>query len=113
MVVMLLELSQKLCSHHLIIWHIETNRKVSNIRCTLVGNKIVDHSDVVGAAPKQRLSALLQLHLHSQLNTWLQLIGQRQQQGETSNIYVLGLDAFYIRVNKMAGIWEMAFQKIC
>ena len=26
-------------------------RKTSNIRCTLVGNKIVDHSDVVGASP--------------------------------------------------------------
>ena len=26
-------------------------RKVSNIRCVLVGNKIVDHSDVVGASP--------------------------------------------------------------
>ena len=26
-------------------------RQVSNIRRTLVGNKIVDHSDVVGAAP--------------------------------------------------------------
>ena len=29
---------------------IETNRQVSNIECTL-GNKIVDHSDVVGASP--------------------------------------------------------------
>ena len=29
-------------------WHY---RKVSNIRRTLVGNKIVDHSDVVGASP--------------------------------------------------------------
>ena len=28
-----------------------TYRKVSNIRRTLVGNKIVDHSDVVGASP--------------------------------------------------------------
>ena len=28
-----------------------TYRQVSNIRRTLVGNKIVDHSDVVGAAP--------------------------------------------------------------
>ena len=28
-------------------WH----RQVSNIRCILVGNKIVDHSDVVGASP--------------------------------------------------------------
>ena len=26
-------------------------RKTSNIRRTLVGNNIVDHSDVVGAAP--------------------------------------------------------------
>ena len=26
-------------------------RKVSNIERTLVGNKIVDHSDVVGASP--------------------------------------------------------------
>ena len=26
-------------------------RKVSNIRCTLVGNNTVDHSDVVGASP--------------------------------------------------------------
>ena len=29
----------------------QTYRKVSNIRRTLVGNKIVDHSDVVGASP--------------------------------------------------------------
>ena len=26
-------------------------RKISNIRRTLVGNNIVDHSDVVGASP--------------------------------------------------------------
>ena len=31
--------------------HIEIYRKTSNIRRTLVGNKIVDHSDVVGASP--------------------------------------------------------------
>ena len=36
----------------------EHYRKTSNIRRTLVGNKIVDHSD-------HRLSALLRLHLHS------------------------------------------------
>ena len=29
----------------------ETYHQVSNIRRTLVGNKIVDHSDVVGASP--------------------------------------------------------------
>ena len=30
---------------------INSYRQVSNISCTLVGNKIVDHSDVVGASP--------------------------------------------------------------
>ena len=69
------------------------HRKVSNISRTLIGNKIVDHLDVVGAS----LSALLQLHLHSQLNTWLQWIGQRPLHDETRNIYVLGLDVSYIR----------------
>ena len=36
-----------------ISWHRckEIYRKVSNIRRTLVGNKILDHSDVVGASP--------------------------------------------------------------
>ena len=37
-----------------ILWHTSTGsdyRKVSNIRRTLLGNKIVDHSDVVGASP--------------------------------------------------------------
>ena len=46
-------------------------RKTSNISRTLVGNKIVDHSDVVGAAP-------VQLHLRSRPNIWLQGIQQRQ-----------------------------------
>ena len=31
--------------------NISKYRQVSNIRRTLVGNKIVDHSDVVGASP--------------------------------------------------------------
>ena len=42
------------------------------------------------------MSALLQLHLHFQLNTWLQSIGQRQLQNETRNIYVLGLGALIL-----------------
>ena len=37
-------------------------------RTVLAGNKIADHSDVVGAS-------LLQLHLHSQPSTWFQWIG--------------------------------------
>ena len=32
-------------------WAIINYRQTSNIRCTLVENKIVDHSDVVGASP--------------------------------------------------------------
>ena len=35
---------------------------------------------------EHRLSALLQLHLHSELNTGLQWTGQRQLQDETRNI---------------------------
>ena len=50
--------------------------QTSNIRCTLVGNKIVDDLDVFGTSPVQR-------HLHSRLNTWLQWIGQRKLQDET------------------------------
>ena len=35
------------------VWYtfIYIYRQTSNIRCTLVGNKIVDHSNVVGASP--------------------------------------------------------------
>ena len=33
------------------MWQKMTYRQVSNIRRTFVGNKIVDHSDVVGASP--------------------------------------------------------------
>ena len=46
---------------------------------------------------EHRLSALLQLHLHSRLNIWLDWIGQRQLQGETRNIYVWRFCASYIR----------------
>ena len=43
-------------------------RQTSNRNRTLVSNKIVDHSDVIGAPPA------LPLHLHSQLDTCLQWI---------------------------------------
>ena len=39
---------------------------------------------------------LLQLHLHSQLNTWLQWIGQMQLQGETTITLISGFGAAYI-----------------
>ena len=46
---------------------------------------------------EHRLSALLQLHLHSQLNTWLQWIERRQPQEDTRNIWVSGFGATYTR----------------
>ena len=38
-------------SSYLISGWYEIYRQISNIRRTLVGNKIIDHSDVVGASP--------------------------------------------------------------
>ena len=70
--------------------HAITYRQTSNIRGTLVGNKIADHSDVVVAAP-------VQLYLHSRLNAWLQWIGKIQLQDETRNIWVWGFGATYTR----------------
>ena len=43
---------------------------------TLVGNKLVGHSDVVGTSPVGAAPTTS----HSRLNTWVQWIGQRQQQ---------------------------------
>ena len=39
------------CSVIFCLWHFGNYRKTSNISRTLVGNKIADHSDVVGASP--------------------------------------------------------------
>ena len=69
-------------------------RQISNRRRTLVGNKIVDQSDVVGASPVQ---LQLQLRLHSRLNTWLHWIGQRELQDDVRNIQVWWFGAPYIR----------------
>ena len=44
------------------------------------------------------LLALLQLHLHSRLNTWLQWIGQRQLQDETRNIKFWNLVHFIFEI---------------
>ena len=56
--------------------------QTSNISCTLVGNKIVDHSDVVGAAPGGAASTTSSFSI----NTWLQWIQQKQLQDEMRNI---------------------------
>ena len=39
------------CSISIMIWQKNNYRQVSNIKRTLVGDKIVDHSDIVGASP--------------------------------------------------------------
>ena len=57
-------------------------RQTFNINRILVGNKIVDHSDVVGALPVRAAPTTS----HARLNTWIQWIGQRQLQDETRNI---------------------------
>ena len=56
-------------------------RQVSDISRTPVGNKFVDHSDVVGASPV----GAAELHLHSRPNTWLYWIGQKQLQDQARN----------------------------
>ena len=43
-------------------------RQTANTSRTLEGNKIVDHSDVVGSSPV----GAAPLHLRSRLNSWLQ-----------------------------------------
>ena len=63
-------------------------RQTSDLSRTLVGNELVDQSDVV----EHRLSALLQRHLHSRLNTWLQWIGRTARRDE-----LLGFGTLYIR----------------
>ena len=59
---------------------------ISNISRTLVGNEIVDHSDVVGASLVGAASTTSSFPT----NTWLNGTGQRQHQDETITISVLG-----------------------
>ena len=47
------------------------------------------------------LSALLRLHLHSRLNSWLQWIGQRQLHDKTKNIY-----KFLDLVHLILEVWQ-------
>ena len=51
---------------------------------------------------EQRLSVLLQLHLHSRLNTWLQWNGQRQLQDETRRETLKCWDLVWL----ILGVWR-------
>ena len=66
-------------------------RQVSNIRRTLVGNWIVDHSEVVGASPFGAAPTT------SSFSTWLHYVVQRQLQAKMRNIRVLGFGPSCIR----------------
>ena len=57
-------------------------RKTSNISRTLVGNKIVNNSDVVGASPRRCSNYIFILNLTYGFNEF----GQRQLQDEMRNI---------------------------
>ena len=83
------------------LWHNELSyvshqkyHQTSNIRLTLVSNKLVDHSDVIATS---LVSAAPTTSLHSQLNTWLQWIGQRQLQNEMRDISTFGFGMTYTR----------------
>ena len=79
--------------------------QTSNKWHTLVDNEFIDHSNVV---------------FHSRLNTWLQLIGQRQLEDEMRNINVFGFDSRILEAwwysfwssgrtlvdNDLHGIWQ-------
>ena len=75
------------------LWVHYTYRQISNISRILIGNKIVDHSDVVRASP---LGAV-QLHHHSRLNTWLQWIGQKTIARRDEKHLSLGFGESYTR----------------
>ena len=78
--------------HESIHWALIINyRQTSNTNRTLIGIKLLK------TLRSWRLSALLQLHPHSLLNTWLQWIRQKQLLDETRNTQVLVFDASYTK----------------
>ena len=64
-------------------------RQISNTSRTVVGNKIVDHADVVAAAP-------VQPYLHSRPNTWLSTDWAKSTARRDDKHVGLGFDASYI-----------------
>ena len=95
--------------HQVISNHDIAYCQTSDIKRTLLGNEIVDRSDVIGASPIDAAPTTslflndLTHHLavvfaqSSEAMTQLQLIGQRQLQDEMSNIKVLWFGLPYIR----------------
>ena len=71
-------------------------RKTSNIRRTLVGNKIVDHSDVVGASPVGAAPTTSKMIFILDLTSGFKGF-ERQPQDNTRIFKVLRFGASYIR----------------
>ena len=75
-------------------------RPIFNIRRTLVRNKIVDHSDVVGAsfvdAARSNYIVILD---------WLQWIGQKQLQDEHEDIVGAALTGDAPTTSELSTIW--------
>ena len=83
-------------------------RQTTNISHTLVGNKLVAHSG-------ERLAVLLQLHLHSRLNTWLQWTDQRQLQDVTTehmNLRTFNLGFIFPSLSSNLVIWTQTLLRI-
>ena len=76
--------SMNLSNCTVLVFHTFNYHQTSNISRTLVGNKRVYHSDVVGASPVGAAPTT-----------------QKQLQDETRNISVLGFDAPYIFISLM------------
>ena len=83
--------------------------QTSNISRTLTGDKIVDHSDVVGASPVGATPTTwtTSSDLYSRLNTWCQWLGHGQLQVETRNIY-----KFWDLVLLMLEVWQYMPSKV-
>ena len=78
--------------------------KMSNTRRSLLGNKLADHPDVVGASPVG--AAPTTCTSSFSLNTCRQWIGQKQLQQEMRNIYVWGFGVPYIKDFSVAHVFK-------
>ena len=97
----------------LLYQHVNINAdysQTSNINRTLVGYKIVDHSDVVRASPVGATPATSSFSTYS----WLQWISiDNCMQDETRNIYVLGFGARYTKGLTVSRNDNVIYSNVC
>ena len=78
-------------------WHYHQTSNISHI---LLGNKIVDYSDLVWAPLCQRCSSYIFI-----FDTWLQWIGQKQLHEDRRNIWVFRFGVPCIRCLMVSHYW--------